>query len=113
MAHRAPADVGLGDLRNAQRRLHAGVGAHLLQRVPRELEQDPFEDRGHRGQSLSRGRSYWPMAKRAKRRMTMFSPVVAVSSSRSCCTVLPSNFGLCISCSASTTVSYQESSLPA
>ncbi len=45
-----------------------------------------------------------PTAKRVKRRMTTFSPVVAVSSSRSCWTVLPSNLGLCISCSSSTIV---------
>src|ERR1019366_9584901 len=87
-----------------------GIGAVLQlahQSLARELEQDPFKD----GVGHSAG-AYCPTANRVKRRITTFSPVVAVSSSRSCWTVLPSNFGLCISCSSSVTVWYHESSLP-
>src|SRR5437763_1174669 len=111
------------DLGGAQR--GGGVGAVFElphERLAGELQQDAFEDRSHRRAAYPvnaparRGAplgGYWPTAKRAKRRITTFSPVFAASSSRSCWTVLPSNFGLCISCSSSATVPSQASSLPA
>src|SRR5207302_3701197 len=110
-----PLVVHRGDLsRDGADALRVGaVVERAHQRLARELQQDAFEGRRHRTAEPIPRTPYWRTAKRAKRRITTFSPVLAVSSSRSCWTVLPSNFGLCISCSSRTTVCNQASSLPA
>src|SRR5215213_4131070 len=94
VAHRAPPDVGLRDLGDRDRALHARV------------HEDALEGGAVHGR-------YAPTAKRAKRRITTFSPVVPESSARSCSIVLPSCLsGLTCSCLSSTTSSIHLRSLP-
>src|SRR3954454_10961128 len=72
----------LGDGAQALRVGPVVEGAH--QRLPRQLDQDPLERR------RALVAHYSPTAKRAKRLMTTFSPVLAERSPRSCSMVLPS-----------------------
>ena len=60
VAHRAPADVGLGDLRDGDRRLHARLRAELLERV---LERERVQQRREHAGVVGR-RAVHPVGRR-------------------------------------------------